>query len=361
MARLLPVTFPIPPQRRSQSTGAAGAAPTAATTAAGRLRPLREAAGECASATTLGELGEQAGIAIAKFFTVGSDQRGVWTDSVLRGFVGSLSDNELGALMCTLARRLGEGSATSLALAALGCVSSKGQLVVVIDEALHRRQSIMERVELLVGAAQSVRQYGRAEVTLSKKRAGALSRLLLDLVAMLWRRINSLTAQKAPAIVAPDLAGCGFSASNYNDAIACASHTSADIAVSLCEMLLARNDGLLLLLDICQRYDEGAVFKIHFQRHVREPFELAMRNFCGVLFIVQRVPRNTWATLLALQGECEGAFALLGGSKLLLTYNECREESRELLHGYPTIVQTRQLAERGQSVYITRSGLQTVL
>ena len=54
--------------------------------------------------------------------------------------------------------------------------------------------------------------------------------------------------------------------------------------------------------------------------------------------------------LLALQGECEGAFALLGGSKLLLSYKESMAESRELLLGYPSILQTRQLAERGQSV-----------
>ena len=76
-----------------------------------------------------------------------------------------------------------------------------------------------------------------------------------------------------------------------------------------------------------------------------------MGNFCGVLFTVMgRVPRNTWATLLALQGECEGAFALLGGCKLLLSYTDSREESRGQLLGYPDVVQTRQLAERGQSV-----------
>ena len=274
----------------------------------------------------------------------------MWITIFLRGIFAQQGPGDLCATLGALVPQLSEEGAGQVALIAVSRIDAPELLSNLLVEALHRRPSDGERVELLVEAARSVRQYGRAEVTLSKKRSGALSRLLLDLVAMLWRRINSGTAQKAPAIVAAELGGGGFTASNYDGAIARASHTSEDVAVSLCEMLLARNDGLLVLLDVCQLYDEGAVFKIHFQRHVRGPFEIAMRNFCGVLFTVQRVPRNTWATLLALQGECEGVFALLGGSKLLLSYKESMVESRELLLGYPSILQTRQLAERGQSV-----------
>ena len=306
------------PHPRAQAAVSAGAAQTAA----GFLRPLQREAVALSTAPEIEALSHHTGVAISKFFAADTEGRRLWISGVLRGIFAQQGPGDLCAALGAQVPQLSEAGAGQVALIAVSQIDAPELLVNLLVEALHRRPSVIERVELLVEAARSVRQYGRAEVTLSKKRSGALSRLLLDLVALLWRRINSGTAQKAPAIVAADLSGGGFTASNYDGAIARASHTSVDIAVSLCEMLLARNDGLLVLLDVCQLYDKGAVFKIHFQRHVRDPFEIAMRNFCGMLFTVQRVPRNTWATLLALQGECEAAFALLGGVKLLLSYKE---------------------------------------
>lgn len=196
---------------------------------------------------------------------------------------------------------------------------------------------------MLAEVSRSVRQYGRSEVTLGGKEAAILSRHLLDLVATLWRRWNTEPPRQAPVVVVPDLSNGEFSASDYTGSIAAGEHSSSDIAVALSEIPSARTDGLLVLLDVCKRKDDGAVFKLHFQRDVRDRLEDATCNFCGVLFTVQKLPRSTWSILLALQTECDALLVLLGGCDLLLSYRESTSESLKQLLGYPSTIESHQL------------------
>ena len=146
-----------------------------------------------------------------------------------------------------------------------------------------------------------MRQYGRSEVTLGGKEAAILSRHLLDFVATLWRQWNTEPPRQAPVVAMLDLSNGEFSASDYKGSIAAGEHSSSDIAVALSEIPSARTDGLLVLLDVCKRKDDGAVFKLHFQRDVRDRLEDATCNFCGVLFTVQKLPRSTWSILRCRQ------------------------------------------------------------
>ena len=267
---------------------------------------------------------------------------------VLRGLHGGLSGEDALPLLQLLVPRLDEPTALQVALMAIEKLSKMSHLAELVDTVLHRRQRVIDRVELVVDACQRLRSYGRTANKISKPHARKLSKKLMDMMAALWRRGGSAPLL-GPTIVAADL-GSDFDLANYLDLIPKASHSSPEVASAFCEMLLVRSDGLLVLLDICEKFRSGKVFEVHFQRNVRERLEAAMRHFCAVLFTVQKVPRAMWSILCSLQSECEDALSLVGGCTLLLDYRSSMSEATKQLLNYPELLRECQHGDRGQSV-----------
>lgn len=291
-------------------------------------------AGALPSAEFVETLAQETGAALCKFFVAHLANRLRWMHGLVRGIFPA-ADESLAALLVSLVPRLeDEGAAQAVALAAISNVAALKRLVELLDMTLHQAPRVRDRVGLLVSVGLTVRQYGRGSATLGKDSARRLSRQLLNLVAVLWRRPVP-PRPTIPSVWSADLSSGEFSADNYAANISEATHSSPDITRALCEMLLARRDGLLVLLEIGKDFRSGAVSKLYFQRYVREDIESAMRNFCGVLFTVQRVPKATWTILLELQAGCEAALECLGGFTLLTSYKESRAESRLQLLGYP--------------------------